>query len=68
MSIHNDIAVNFPVFNMTFVKVQNVHGCLAPRIPYVDENDLKIEAWKARQRDQARNELFSKIRDTRFAM
>lgn len=59
-------SVKVPVFQMTFAKVENIRGPLTPRVPYVDENDIKVEQWKAQQREIARQQLFCKIKDTRF--
>lgn len=37
-----------------------------PMVPFTDENDIKIEAWKAREREKARQELVAKMSVKKF--
>lgn len=68
MFIFADTPVQVPVFQMSFVQIDNTRGILSPRVQREDDNDRKVEAWKQREREQARQELFSKIKDTRFSV
>lgn len=68
MFIFADAPVQVPVFQMSFVQIDNTRGILSPRVEREDDNDRKVEAWKQREREKARQQLFSNVKDTRFSV